>query len=236
MQISPHRDTRASPSPQYATKTCRRTTARSPPPNTSLTTRPLLLHPHRPPPPTHPQRARSARAQRNALSSLANVHRRPPPRREAVRCSSSRVALSAEGAQRMEGRRREGEGVPPSPPPLSRPASDLLEHKVEDGLDHVRAALDDGDLHRRSIRHRRVVHTQPLDGRVEQVEALLVDERGDGRADAARVGGLVEDGNLRDGSEKAPRGGLREWAGACEGQPPCACARASRGWSPCRAA
>ena len=50
--------------------------------------------------------------------------------------------------------------------------------------------------------HRRVVHAKTLDWRVEQVEALLVDERGDGGADAARVGALVEDADLVGARER----------------------------------
>ena len=47
-------------------------------------------------------------------------------------------------------------------------------------MHEVGVALDNGGLHGERVRHRRVVHAQALDRRVEEVEALLGDDRRDG--------------------------------------------------------
>ena len=47
-----------------------------------------------------------------------------------------------------------------------------------------------------AVAHGCVVHAEALDGRVEQVEALLGDGGGDGGADATRLCALVKDGHL----------------------------------------
>jgi len=60
-----------------------------------------------------------------------------------------------------------------------------LGDKLVDGLDEVLAALDDGLLHGRRVGHWGIVHAEALDGRIEEVEALLGDHGGDGGADAA---------------------------------------------------
>mmetsp|Transcript_558 Transcript_558/g.1139 ORF Transcript_558/g.1139 Transcript_558/m.1139 type:complete len:430 (+) Transcript_558:351-1640(+) len=71
-----------------------------------------------------------------------------------------------------------------------------LGDEVEHSLDQVGATLDNSFLHRGSVRHRRVVHAQAVDGRVEEIEAPLRNHSRDGRAHAARHGGLVEDRHL----------------------------------------
>lgn len=70
----------------------------------------------------------------------------------------------------------------------------LTADELGDGVHEVDRALDHGLLHARGVGHRGVIHAQPLDGRVELIVALLVDDSRDGGPDAAGHGGLVQDG------------------------------------------
>mmetsp|Transcript_19369 Transcript_19369/g.52119 ORF Transcript_19369/g.52119 Transcript_19369/m.52119 type:complete len:210 (-) Transcript_19369:717-1346(-) len=74
--------------------------------------------------------------------------------------------------------------------------SALEEDQVEHTLDEIRTALHDGSFHGRGVGHRGIIHAQALHWGVELKEALLVDGRRHGGANAARLGGLIKDGHL----------------------------------------
>src|SRR5919197_5300413 len=66
-------------------------------------------------------------------------------------------------------------------------------HRLSDRLEHVVGVRDDVVLHHRRERERRELRAYPLDGRVEPVECLFLDDGGNLGAEAHPRDRLVRD-------------------------------------------